>query len=176
MRKPIKDLENLYEIDDMGRVYALPRWMNTPTTKYLSKEHVLKPYKNCWGYLLVDMRKNGKRYLKCVHRLVAEAFIPNPEGKTQVNHINGDKSDNRVENLEWCTCSENQYHAFRIGLKPKNWNHPFSKFTKSDILYIRGNYQPYSKDFGIHALARKFGVSDSTIQQIVHNKTYKDIN
>lgn len=175
MRKPIKDLEDLYEIDEMGNVYSLPRLKRTPTTKFMSKEKKLKPYKNCWGYMLVDMRKDGKRFIKCVHRLVAETFIPNMNNKTQVNHIDGNKENNCVDNLEWVTCSENQYHAFEIGLKPKNFNHPFSKFTKEDILYIRNNYQKNKKGFGIRTLARKYGVCDSTIRQIVVGITYKNI-
>lgn len=175
MRKPIKDLENLYEVDEFGNIYSLPKIKKTPTTEFLSKEKILKPYKNCWGYMLVDMRKDGKRYLKCVHRLVAEAFIPNPQNKPQVNHIDGNKKNNCVENLEWCTCSENQYHAFKTSLKPKGIKHPFSKFTKDDIIYIKNNYQKNKKGFGIRSLAKKFGVCDSTIRQIIIGQTYKNI-
>lgn len=176
MRKPVKDLEDLYEVDELGNIYSLPRIKRTPTTTFLSKEKQLKPYKNCWGYMLVDMRKDGKRYLKCVHRIVAETFIPNPENKPQVNHIDGNKANNSVSNLEWCTCSENQYHGFKIGLKPKGTLHPFSKFTEKDILYIKNNYSKDKKGFGIRSLAKQFNVCDSTIRQIITGKTYKDIN
>lgn len=175
MRKPIKELEDLYEIDENGNVYSLPRIKRTPTTEFLSKEKILKPYKNCWGYLLVDMRKGNKRYIKCVHRLVAETFIPNPDNKPQVNHIDGNKNNNCVTNLEWCTCSENQFHAFENGLKPKNFDHPFSKFSEKDIKYIRENYIPNKRGNGIRTLAKKFGVCDSTIRQIITRQTYKDI-
>lgn len=71
---------------------------------------------NRYGYSVVDLYSNGKRQTERVHRLVANTFIPNPENKSQVNHINGDKQNNSISNLEWCTASENMRHAFDIGL------------------------------------------------------------
>ena len=87
-------------------------------------------------YQLVCVRQNGKAVTKRVHRLVASAFIPNPENKEQVNHINGIKEDNRVENLEWATQSENQIHAHKTGLKD-NFTRTFvakSRETNSKIV------------------------------------------
>lgn len=73
-----------------------------------------------WGYLFFSICKDGQRKNMKVHRLVASSFIPNPNNYPVVNHINGIKADNRVENLEWCTYSENTLHAFRTGLlKPQ---------------------------------------------------------
>ena len=91
----------------------------------MSKEKKLKPYKNSWGYMLVDMRKNKKRYIKCVHRLVAEAFIDNPNNLPEVNHIDCNRANNNVNNLEWCTRSYNIKYSFEKGNAKSNlkgWN------------------------------------------------------
>lgn len=103
--KPIEGFEN-YEVSNLGQVRSF----------YTREAKVLKPSINKDGYLKVGLRKDGKQYLKSIHRLVATAFIPNPEDKLQVNHIDGDKQNNTVFNLEWVTCKENIQHAWNTGL------------------------------------------------------------
>lgn len=92
-------------VSNLGRVKSLPR------NGTIKKERILKP-SSYTGYALVTMRKNGKAHYEKVHRIVAKVFIPNPENKREVNHIDGDKLNNLVENLEWVTSSENQLHSF----------------------------------------------------------------
>ncbi|NCD07360.1 MAG: endonuclease [Spirochaetia bacterium] len=116
--KDIKGYEGLYQISNLGNVKSLSRTIINYRGSYTSKEIIMKTY-FLGGYKRIGLLNNKivKRIL--IHRLVAEAFIPNPKNKRDINHINGIKSDNRVENLEWNTRSENVKHAYNIGLNPK---------------------------------------------------------
>jgi hypothetical protein len=126
--KDIKGYEGHYQISTFGNVKSLNR--NTTRTNTLVgkhtiqiKETILKP--SGQRYLGVSLLKDGIRRYPNVHRLVAENWIPNPYNKAQVNHINGIKTDNRVENLEWVSNSENQKHAMhKLGVKSNliNWS------------------------------------------------------
>lgn len=117
--KDISGYEGRYQISNMGRVKSLPRIIKNGIGECHKKGRILKPQKAVKGYIRVTLC--NEEYCKPfkIHRLVAEHFIPNPENKPQVNHINGDKTDNRVDNLEWCTNGENQLHAYKLGLKTK---------------------------------------------------------
>ena len=115
--KDIPGYEGMYQVSNLGRVKSLDRIKtNKLIGKHFVKEKLMKLRLSSRGYLSVGLTKNGKQVGYRVHRLVAQAFIPNPENKKEVNHINGVKTDNRVDNLEWCTSSENTIHAMRTGL------------------------------------------------------------
>lgn len=112
--KDIKNYENWYQVSNYGRIRSIDRLVNTSIkhNEYcLKKGKLLKLNEKRNGYLTVDLTKNSNKKTISVHRLVAETFIPNIENKEQVNHINANKKDNRVENLEWVTAEENRNHA-----------------------------------------------------------------
>ena len=98
--KPVVGYEGLYEVSNLGKVKAI-KWHRG------EEEKEMKPYTTYKGYLRLRLTKNGKGKQFQIHRLVAEAFIPNPENKPYIDHINTDRTDNRVENLRYCTCKEN---------------------------------------------------------------------
>ena len=106
--KDIEGYEGRYKISNKGRVLSLSRYKQNHTKKQYVEEKIISNYiNNKNGYVYVYLCKDGK-YKNCrIHRLVAETFIPNPNGFPQVNHIDGDKTNNNVENLEWCTASYN---------------------------------------------------------------------
>ena len=120
--------------------------------------------------------RNDKKLFR-IHRAVAETFIPNPENKSTVNHKDGNKLNNNIDNLEWATYSENNKHAFDAGLKKaiSGENVYNSKLTQEQAEWIRANYISGDKDFGSRALGRKFGMSHSTILSVINNITYISI-
>lgn len=111
--KDVIGYEDIYQVSNSGKIKRIGAYTNQ-TGKTWRSERILKPATKGRGYMYVQLSKNGRARPKHVHRLVAEAFIPNPENKPTVNHKNGNKADNSVENLEWATYTENNMHSVRI--------------------------------------------------------------
>ena len=108
--RDIEGYEGCYQVSNIGRVKSFKRW---------AEGRILKPQRDVDSYFYVGLKGSERRNFKKVHRLVASAFISNPESKPQVNHKDGNKTNNIVNNLEWCTNSENQIHAYNNGLQIK---------------------------------------------------------
>lgn len=158
--KPVVGFEGLYEVSNFGRVRSLKR--NTTSGKIMTNEV------NHKGYCRVTLTKNNKWKHFSVHRLVAEAFIQNPQNKSQINHIDGNKSNNSVENLEWCTASENQIHARLMGLNSIGMNNEM--FSKPVEMYsILGLYLYTFKS--IADAERHTGINHRAISSCCKHKT-----
>ena len=153
-----------YQVSNHGRV------KNKKTGKVL-KTHLNR------GYLRVGLYEGKIRKYKLVHRLVAEAFIPNPNNYKYINHVDGRKTNNTIKNLEWVTATENMIHAYKAKLRPivntKGEKNGFAKLTRDKateikILALQGNLTQKE-------IATKFGVSKSTVQDIKLGRRWKHI-
>lgn len=114
--RDIKGYEGYYKVSNLGNVKSVDRVINNGGVKYTAKGKLLKLQHNGHGYYQVSLSKKGKRKSYKVHRLVAEAFIPNTRKLNHINHIDGNKLNNNVTNLEWVTQQENNQHAWDKGL------------------------------------------------------------
>lgn len=121
----IKGYEGYYQVNNLGDIRSMDRVLIYPDGSKKNKKGILKKYSNLKnGYLLCSLNKNHKTKALLVHTIVAMAFIPNPYNKSQVNHKDGNKKNNKVENLEWVTPSENQLHSFHVLNAPRTFSKP----------------------------------------------------
>jgi len=164
---PITEYNGDYEVSNLGNVRSLK---NYGGLKRLTK---LSTYGG--RYLRVSLSKNNKRRLHSVARLVAKAFVLNPECKPQVNHISGDKLDNRVENLEWVTASENILHAFKLGIRNNRSNGgPAAKLTEGSVKRMRLMHE-VNPSLTHQKIADMFGVERTNAGLILRRKTWSHV-
>lgn len=157
--KDIPNYEGLYQISNLGNVKSLK----------FGKERILKPRYEGGGYVQVGLHKEGGGKNFKVHRLVMLAFVS--ESDLHVNHINGIKSDNRLENLEYCTRSENIQHAFKIGLIPKGQKHGQSKLTRACVERIKCGHHGITQE----GVAEIYGITQQQVSRIRSGKQWKHI-
>jgi NUMOD4 motif/HNH endonuclease len=159
--KKIPGYEN-YSVSDLGRV------RNDKTGRIMKTPATVK------GYLHLNLVKETGKSIVLVHRLVGKTFIPNPENKPQINHIDGNKKNNNVTNLEWVTQSENIRHAFDNGMikRYKGQKNPNSKLTEVEVLEIR---RLRNEGWKQEDIANKFDVHQTLISAIDRKKTWTHI-
>lgn len=156
--KDIAGYEGAYQVSNMGRIKSLPRKHKASSGgSYMTKEIILKPAINKNGYKHVSLFRKDKR----VHRLVAEAFLPNIKGLRDVNHKNGDKQDNTTDNLEWVSHSQNELHKIHILKTPGKFIHPMRKVTCIE------NNKTYNS---IAEACRDLGIKTSHIPEVCQGK------
>lgn len=176
--KPVIGYEGIYEISNTGLVKSLSRnkhcghEMSKPQ---ITKERILTIRTDRLGYTRVKLSKNGVSKLLYLHRLIAKAFIENPKSSKEVNHIDGDKSNNEISNLEWCTRSENLKHAFKNGLKraKKGEENNKAKLNVTEVKEIRKLYN--TGKYTQVNIAKTFNVTSATISGIVNFNTWKEV-
>lgn len=161
--KEVKGFEDCYEISNLGNLRTKERLVKHYKGGFRKyKAQVKKTRLNHKGYLRCNLKKDGKRYDFSVHRLVAIAFLKKDKERELVNHKNGIKTDNRLENLEWCTQEENVKHAVKTRLIK-------TKLTDKEAMEIKNSKLSNRK------LAKQYGIDSTIVWRIKNGKAYKHL-
>ena len=182
--KPIKGYEEVYAVSNEGNVKSLEREVIDSLGRTQKvQETIIKQdikygpkRKEGIGYRIASLSDHGKLKHFQVHRLVAEAFIPNPNNYPQVNHIDGNKANNNASNLEWVSDQMNKQHAKDNGLLRAgshiSWESPNAKLTKDDVLRIR---ELYKSGMQVSDIAPMFGIAEVTARSAALGHSYKEV-
>jgi len=168
--RTVVGFEGLYEVSNQGRVRSLPRTRRCGHHDVTFKGKILKPIKSKTGYLVVVLSDGAKNHRPhYIHRIVAQAFIPNPNNELSVDHINYDRHDNRVENLRWCSLAQNtryQMEAGRARLLQKGNKMHLLAHTRKPVIRDDGEWYPSIKD-----AARALGMNNSSnVSAVLHGR------
>lgn len=168
--RPITDWEGLYKISSLGNVCSLSRTIKKRNgAKVKMRGRVLRTHLNTSGYPSIRLldAETGRNINARIHRLIAEEFLENPDGKPYVNHKDCDKSNSVLANLEWVTPAENSQHAVRMGrghiVRMKGEDNPSSKLTRVEVLDIKARLR---SNESVIEIARRFGISRRTTYDI----------
>jgi len=157
--KPVKDYDGFYEVSNLGRVRSIS-----------GKIRILNGNLSSMCYIKVHFSKLKVKKFHLLHRLIAIAFIENPENKPCINHVNGVKTDNRVENLEWCTMKENIIHAYKTGLiNKKGEKSGRATITNEDAIAV------YNSKEKTAVLSKRYGLQPQQVNKIRSGHSWSDI-
>lgn len=163
--KPIKEYEDLYEVSNKGRIRSF--WRRLPK--------ILNPPMYSTGYKILTLCKKGEIHSRSpIHRLVATAFLKNPKNYPIIHHKDGNKLNNNVFNLEWCTHSHNKREDYRLGIQSKKGEyHHRAKLTNEEVIYIRWLYEV--GDISHQKIADLYNIKRKAITDIINRKNWKHI-
>lgn len=163
--KDVVGYEGHYKVSNKGRVASVKQGF---------RKWIMRQFRNHHGYYEISLTKDGVPKRLKVHRVVAEAFLVHPVGKDIVNHKDGVKTNNCIENLEWCNAQYNTRHALDSGLfiPKRGAEHPNSILSEADVRSIR---KAHEGGVSSRDLARKYHTAQSTIWRCVHRRTYRDV-
>lgn len=174
--KDIEGYEGIYQVSNLGRIKSLDRKVRSRWGLMKQKGIVLKS-RICNGYVLICLSKNGKNKDVSVHRVIAKSWVPGrTDAKNEVNHIDGDKTNNSVDNLEWCDRRHNIQHSIRIGLRTRQdgaggYSAILTEKEVKEIRELKKNNPTISQP----TLGRMFGISKSEIGYILNRAVWKNI-
>ncbi len=164
--------ENEYKINIHGEILSLPKKLGIKYANYFTPLKILKPILNKKdNYYRIALTKNKVTKTMLLHRLIAIHFVPNPENLKYVNHKNGIKTDNRIENLEWCTSRQNIIHAFDNHLNLSGDRCPWAKLSDKQVVEIRNTYKNGGTSH--RKLAKIYNVNHRTIGMLINHKHRK---